>query len=225
MWQNFFEKEKKFLNPYIERMKNYKDYIMYEKEKMNLYKGSWKEYFKNDNPIYLEIGSGAGNFIARSGEKVKDKNFIGIEIKFKRLVLAAQKCKKRNLKNVLLLRRRGEEILEFLGKSEISGLYINFPDPWEKEKQRKNRMIQQGLFDNLDVIMKKGGKIFFKTDHKGYYMDVLELMKDIKGYKIVFNTEDLHSSDRAKENVSTEFEDMFLKKGMKINYIEIEKEV
>jgi len=223
MWQHFFQSEKKILNPYIFKLDEHKKYILYVKEQMDSYKGKWNEYFNNNNPLFLEIGCGSGNFTVRNAEKYKDKNYIGVELRFKRLVLAAGKAKKRDLENLVFLRRNGNNLLEFIGENEISGIYINFPDPWEKKV--KNRIIKEELFELLDKIMKKGGKIYFKTDHSGYYDDVLERLKNIKGYNVVYHTNDLHNSSRAEDNITTEFEDLFLKQNLKINYIEIEKEV
>ncbi len=225
MWQNFFENEKKNLNPYIFKLENHKKYILYSKEEMDVFKNRWKEYFNNENPLYLEIGSGAGNFLVANAEKFKDANFIGVELRFKRLVLSAKKADKRNLENITFLRRRGEEILDFLGENEIAGMYINFPDPWDTKNREKNRILKKELFDKLDKVMKKGGKLFFKTDHEGYYRDTLELMKGIDNYKVIYNTEDLHNTEIAEINIKTEFEQLFLSKGIKIKYIEIEKEV
>ena len=116
----------------------------------------------------------------------------------------------------------GEELTEFLGECEISGLYINFPDPWEGNE--KNRIIQENLFSSLDKVLKIGGKLFFKTDHDKYYEDVLQLSGNLENYKLVYHTSDLHNSEKAEDNVLTEFEQLFLNKFQKnINYIEIEK--
>ncbi len=167
MWQNFFQSEKKFLNPYINKLLENKDYVMYEKTEIDAKKGKWQEHFGNENPVYLEIGSGAGNFTVRNSEKYRDKNYIGVELRFKRLILSANKARKRDLKNILFLRRNGIDLLNFIGKNEIDGMYINFPDPWEKKV--KNRIISKTLFDKLEIIMKKGAKLYFKTDHYEYY--------------------------------------------------------
>ena len=221
-WKHFFKNPKKNYNPYMYRLKEYPEYIMYDKEVMNSYQGRWNEYFKNNNPIYLEIGSGSGNFALGMCEKYKDRNHIALELRFKRLHSSARKSKNLNLNNVLFLRRFGEEITEFLGKEEIEGLYINFPDPWEGNE--KNRILQEKLFLSLDKVLKVGGKLFFKTDHDGYYADVLEFSKNLENYKVVFNTSDLHSSEKVEDNVLTEFEQLFLNKHKKnINYIEIER--
>ena len=223
MWQHFFVKEKKILNKYIFMLNDYPDYIWYKKDEMNIQKDNWNEYFKNSNPICLEIGSGAGNFTVRMAEKFPDKNYIGLEIRFKRLVFSARKAEKRNLKNILFLRRKAEELAECFGENEISEVHINFPDPWDE--RLKNRIISKKLLENLDIVLKKEGKIFVKTDHVGYYEDTLKLIEGSCEYKVIYHTDDFHNSDKSLENVKTEFEELFTLKEITTKYIEIQKEV
>ena len=222
LWKHFFHSEKSNYNIYMYKLLDYPEYIIYDSELMKEKKGKWNQFFKNDNPIALEIGTGSGNFMRQLAERNPNKNFIGLELRFKRLVLSAEKCKKRAMKNVALLRKRGEEIEEFLGKNEISEMYINFPDPWEGTE--KNRIIQESLFKTLDNIMKKDGILYFKTDHDVYYSDVLDLVKTLENYEVIYHTSDLHNSEKAENNIKTEFEQLFLHKYNKnINYIEIKK--
>ncbi|MBF4806342.1 MAG: tRNA (guanosine(46)-N7)-methyltransferase TrmB, partial [Pseudoleptotrichia goodfellowii] len=114
--------------------------------------------------------------------------------------------------------------LDFIGENEISGIYINFPDPWEGEEHK--RVISKELFEKLNVILKKDGKLYFKTDHQKYYEDVIELVDKLDGYEIVYHTDDLHNTEKAVENIKTEFEQMFLSKhNMNIKYVEIVKKI
>ena len=222
IWKYFFEKPKKNYNKYMCEMLEFPEYLMYNNESVASYRGKWSEFFQNDNNIYLEIGCGSGNFTVKNAQKFKDRNYIALELRFKRLVLAAKKSKKRNLNNILFIRKRAETILDFIGKNEITGVYVNFPDPWEGEERK--RVVSEDLFSRLDIILKTGGKLFFKTDHEQYYEDVLELVNNIDNYKVIYRTKDLHNSEKAEENIRTEFEEMFLSKhNMNIKYIEIEK--
>ena len=222
IWKYFFEKPKKNYNKYMYEMLEFPEYLMYNNESVDSYRGKWSEFFQNDNNIYLEIGCGSGNFTVKNAQKFKDRNYIALELRFKRLVLAAKKSKKRNLNNILFIRKRAETILDFIGKNEITGVYVNFPDPWEGEERK--RVVSEDLFSRLDIILKTGGKLFFKTDHEQYYEDVLELVNNIENYKVIYRTKDLHNSEKAEENIRTEFEEMFLSKhNMNIKYIEIEK--
>ncbi len=222
LWKYFFEKPKNNYNKYMYEMTEYPGYLMYDNEKVNAYKGKWKEFFSNDSDIFLEIGCGSGNFTVGNAERFVNRNYIALELRFKRLVLGARKSKKRNLKNIIFIRKRGETILDFLAKEEISGVYINFPDPWEGEERK--RIVNRELFRKLDIVLKDKGKLFFKTDHHQYYEDVLKLVKDLEGYSVVYHTDDLHNSEKAEDNIKTEFEQLFLNKhNMNIKYIEVEK--
>ena len=120
IWKYFFEKPKKNYNKYMYEMLEFPEYLMYNNESVDKYRGKWNEFFRNDNDIYLEIGCGSGNFTVRNAEKFKDRNYIALELRFKRLVLGARKSKKRNLHNILFVRKRGDTILDFLGVNEIS---------------------------------------------------------------------------------------------------------
>ena len=222
IWKYFFEKPKKNYNKYMCEMLEFPEYLMYNNESVDSYRGKWSEFFENDNNIYLEIGCGSGNFTVKNAQKFKDRNYIALELRFKRLVLAAKKSKKRNLNNILFIRKRAETILDFIGKNEITGVYVNFPDPWEGEERK--RVVSEDLFSKLNTILKTGGKLFFKTDYEQYYEDVLKLVNDIDNYKVIYKTRDLHNSEKAEENIRTEFEEMFLSKhNMNTKYIEIEK--
>ncbi len=223
MWRHFFKNPRTNYNPYMKRLADYPDYIMYDKEIINLHKGEWsKKGLNNLNPLYLEIGSGSGSFAVEMAKKYPERNYLALELRFKRLVLSAVKAQKSELKNLLFLRRRAEEIIEFIGNNEIEGVYINFPDPWEGNE--KNRVLQPRFFELLDKVMKKGGVLFFKTDHDRYYNDVLEFSKQLENYEIIYHTDDLHNSIKAEDNIKTEFENLFINKHSKnINYIEIKK--
>ncbi|WP_368501201.1 tRNA (guanosine(46)-N7)-methyltransferase TrmB, partial [Fusobacterium sp.] len=222
LWKHFFHSPKTNYNKYMYQLLNYPEYIIFDAEEMKKNKNGWRVYFKNTNPIAVEIGTGSGNFTSELALRNPNKNFIGLELRFKRLCLAANKSKKNSLKNIVFLRKRGEELEEFLGSNEIDEMYINFPDPWEGNE--KNRIIQKKLFINLNKIMKTNGKLFFKTDHDNYYQDVLNLVNNLDNYEVIYHTNDLHSSEKAKDNIKTEFEQLFLNKHKKnINYIEILK--
>lgn len=223
MWQHFFNKPKRYYNLYIFKMLEYQDYIIFEKEKINEKKGNWNNYFKNENPICLEIGCGSGGFSQEIANRNKNKNFICLELRFKRLCMCAKKAERLNLKNIVFLRQMAENINDFLNTGEISEIYINFPEPWDKKEE--NRILQKDFFYKVDNILKVGGKIFFKTDHDKYYEDIINLVKnELENFELIYYTNDLHNSDKSSENIKTEFENLFLHKHNKnINYMEIKK--
>lgn len=222
MWRHFFNSPKKNYNQYMFKLLDYPEYIIFDKEIMDSNKDRWHEVFGNDKPIYLEIGSGSGNFSKEQTLRHRDRNHLALELRFKRLVMSAKKLKKDGSYNAKFLLRRSQELLNFIGNDEISGVYVNFPDPWEENE--KNRVVQKSFFEALDIILKKDGIFYFKTDHDKYYNDILELVESLPNYEVIYHTNDLHNSEKNKDNVMTEFEQLFLYKHNKnINYIEIKK--
>ena len=223
LWQYFFNKPKKNYNKYMFEMPNYPNHLIYDSEIILSTKGNWsKNLFKNTNDLYLEIGSGSANFTSTLANLNPNNNYLGVEIRFKRLIQAAKKAEKLSLKNLVFLKKMVNRLTEFIGENELSGLYINFPDPWEGEEHK--RILSEKLLEDLDIVLKKNGKIFFKTDHLNYYLDTLDLIKNSNKYDIVYNTDDLYSTDLVENNIKTEFEHLFLSKhNMNIKYIEIIK--
>lgn len=224
LWEYFFDKPKKHYNKYMFEMPNYPNHLIYNNEYIINSKDNWSKIFGNDNPIHLEIGSGSANFTNNMALRNKEINFLGVELRFKRLIQAARKAEKLGLMNLKFLKKRVDSLQEFIGKNELSGVYINFPDPWEEEEHK--RIFGEKLIDDLNVVLKKGSKIYFKTDHLQYYLDILELINNTEGYKVIYYTDDLHNSEKSQNNIKTEFENLFLSKhNMNIKYIEIIKEI
>ena len=223
LWQYFFDKPKKHYNKYMFEMPNYPNHLIYDSEIILSTKGKWsKNLFKNNNDLYLEIGSGSANFTSTLANLNPGNNYLGVEIRFKRLIQAARKAERLNLKNLVFLKKMVNRLTKFIGENELSGLYINFPDPWEGEEHK--RILSEKLLEDLDIVLKKNGKIFFKTDHLNYYLDTLDLIKNSNKYDIVYNTDDLYSTNLVENNIKTEFEHLFLSKhNMNIKYIEIIK--
>ncbi|WP_068267819.1 tRNA (guanosine(46)-N7)-methyltransferase TrmB [Caviibacter abscessus] len=222
LWTYFFNKPKRYYNKYMFEMVEYPNYLIFSGEEIKNLKGNWNNVFQNENGIYLEIGSGSGNFTIEMATKHKDKNFIGDELRLKRLVYSAKKSEKRDLKNIKFIRYDATHLNEFIAHDELSGLFINFPDPWEGEEHK--RILSESLLNTLRPLLKDNSKIYFKTDHLDYYNSVLELIKKTDNYKVIYHTDDLHNTDYKPENIRTEFENLFINKlKISIKYIEILK--
>lgn len=223
LWTYFFNRQKNHYNKYMFEMVNYEEHLIFAENEIKELKGKWsKSSFSNENPLFLEIGSGSGNFLIQLAENKKDCNFIGDELRLKRLVYAARKTKKLDLKNIKFIRIDANKIEDFIDTNELSGVYINFPDPWEKNP--KKRILSCDLLNKLYPLLKKDGKIYFKTDHLDYYNFVLGLINSRTDYMILANTDDLYSTEYVENNIKTEFEHLFINKlKISIKYIEIVK--
>lgn len=176
--------------------------------------------FTSYSEIYCEIGAGAGSHLASQAERNKSALFIGLELRFKRLFLAAKKCEKLNLKNVKILQLDARQIANLFNASQINGFYINFPDPWaDKRRWRKNRLIKPEFIRQMHSLLKRGGFISYKTDHTDNFKETVDLFKGIDGFTLSEITYDLYNSNFIESNISSEFERLFISRGDPICYL------
>ena len=163
--------------------------------------------------IHLEIGSGSGRYLIEWAQENQQDAFIGLELRFKRLVLAAKKIERQNIRNILLMREHGEFIDEYLPHNSIDCLHINFPDPWSKKTRRKHRIFSANFLAKMHPFFRPKGELRFKTDHLEYFETITDILKEIDTYKITEHTVDLHRSNYNENNIVTEFEMLFKSKG------------
>ena len=189
------------------------------------YKGKWSSSFKNEGIMYLELGCGKGNFVSVHGARNKDKNYIAIDIKDEVLVLAKRNIervyKENNeiLDNVKLMAQEIGLINDILGEEDkIDRIYINFCNPWPKEKHKKRRLTQTRQLENYKKFLVNNGEIWFKTDDDNLFEESLEYFKE-SGFDVIYKTYDLHNSEYDKDNIRTEHENMFTEKGIKIKFL------
>ena len=185
------------------------------------YKGKWSELFGNNNPIYIEIGMGKGKFIIENAIKNPNINYIGIE-KFSSVLVRAIERKENNqndLSNLIFLRFDAEYIGDIFENEEVDRIYLNFSDPWPKDRHAKRRLTSKEYFNKYDNILCKEGKVIFKTDNKDLFDFSLEQI-DIAGWKLINMTNDLHNSEYVNENIMTEYEERFVNEGIPINRLE-----
>lgn len=185
-------------------------------------KGCWKQYFKNQAPIYLELGCGKGSFIAQMASKNRNINFIAVDIKDEMLAYARRKLESayegEQIENVALLPYDIERIWDvFAQEDTIDRIYINFCNPWPKPRHRKKRLTHTRQLEKYKLFLKQDGEIHFKTDDDALYKDTLCYLKEA-GFQIVENITDLAKQDD-KENIITEHEKMFMEQGICIKKI------
>ena len=189
------------------------DFTINEPDKM---KGKWKEVFGNGNPIYLEIGTGKGRFITTLAAQNSEINYIGIEKYSSVLIRALQKQDELKLPNLIFLRMEAEEIEDIFDKGEIDKIYLNFSDPWPKDRHAKRRLTSRQFFARYDNILKQDGKVEFKTDNRTLFNFSLAEVEEA-GWKLDAVTYDLHNSPMNEGNIMTEYEIRFSEMGVPIN--------
>ena len=187
---------------------------LYYVEDPYINKGNWNKVFNNDNPIYIEIGIGKGKFIVENAIKYPNINFIGIEKYDSVLVRAIQKSNELELNNLKLVRMDAKRIEEVFDH-EVDRIYLNFSDPWPKDRHYKRRLTSYVFLDKYEHIFKNNKYIIMKTDNVDLFNFSLESLTN-HGYNIEFMTNDLHSLNDV-DNIMTEYEEKFSNKGIKIN--------
>ena len=181
------------------------------------YKGSWNKLFKNKNPIQIEIGMGKGNFIIEKSIQNPNINFIGIE-KYDSVILRAiEKSDELELNNLKLIRMDANNINDIFNH-EIDTIYLNFSDPWPKERHAKRRLTSKIFLEKYQTIFKNEPIIIMKTDNIDLFNFSIASLEEY-GYTISEITNDLYNSKYLEGNVQTEYEKKFTLKGIKINYL------
>ena len=185
-------------------------YVVHEEQNC---RGKWQELFGNEHPIHIEIGMGKGKFIHTMARLHPEINYIGIEKYSSVLIRGIQKLEADPLPNLYFIRMEAEEITSVFAKGEVDRIYLNFSDPWPKDRHAKRRLPSREFLRRYDEILIPEGVIEFKTDNHDLFQFALEELEPA-GWKIVQMTEDLHNNAQMMEgNVMTEYEERFSSKG------------
>ena len=184
-------------------------------------KGKWKStFFKNDNPLVVELGCGKGEYSVGLAQKYPEKNFLGVDVKGARMWQGATDAIEQGLKNVVFLRTRIEFIEYCFNTDEVDEIWITFPDPQIKKKRAKNRLTHPVFLERYSKILKKDGLIHIKTDSQflhGYTLGIVEghnhILEDAE--HDIYNAQ-LKRSDM---EIKTHYEQLFLGKDMPITYL------
>jgi len=184
-------------------------------------KGKWKQnFFKNDNPLVVELGCGMGEYTVGMAENDSNKNYIGIDVKGARMWQGATQSLEKGLNNVAFLRIRIEFIEYCFNKNEVDEIWITFPDPQIKKRRLKKRLTHPNFLKKYKNIMRDNGLIHLKTDSQFLHGFTLGVIAS-HGYEIEETTNDLYSSYLEKEcmGITTHYEKIYLEKGIPITYL------
>lgn len=179
------------------------------------HKGKWNEVFQNNHPIHIEIGMGKGKFITTLAMENPDINYIGIEKFSSVLIRGVEKMEELKLPNLFFIRMDAEAILEIFEQEEVKKIYLNFSDPWPKERHAKRRLTSKEFFARYDQILAKDGVVQFKTDNRALFDFSLESIP-LANWDAKEVTFDLHHSEFLEGNVMTEYEEKFVAEGKPI---------
>ncbi len=199
----------------FEKLENFADFVTVEKIGSER-AGNWRKIFGNDNQkLYVELGTGKGDFISQLAEQNPQINFIGLEVEAAVVLAAARKIADKNLSNVRLAVFDINNIAEIFADNEIDRLYINFCDPWPKKRHAKRRLTYIKFLEMYKKILAQDGEIHFKTDNRCLFDFSLEQFA-LADLKISDVTNDLHANE-PPDNIRTEYENRFSAAGVPIN--------
>ena len=189
------------------------EYVIHEPEKL---KGQWSSLFGNEAPIHIEIGMGKGRFLMELAKQNPGISYIGIEKYSSVLLRALEKRQETELKNLFFIRFDAEYITEIFGEKEVDRIYLNFSDPWPKDRHGKRRLTSKEFLSKYDRVLKEDGEVMFKTDNRSLFDFSLEEARTA-GWELSEVTYDLHHSEYAEGNIMTEYEERFSAEGNPIH--------
>lgn len=184
-------------------------------------KGAWKSsYFKNSNPITLELACGKGEYTIGLAEKFQNRNYVGVDIKGDRVFIGSQLAQKKELLNVAFIRSRIELLPELFAPNEIDEIWLTFPDPRPKDRDEKHRLTNITYLNLYRSLLREEGWFRFKTDNSFLFDYTLEILKETDIRQLEF-THDLYKSKLLKEHhgVQTKYEKIWTEKGETIKYM------
>lgn len=184
-------------------------------------KGNWnRDIFKNNNPVILELGCGKGEYTIGLSQRFPGKNFIGVDIKGARMWRGAKTAAENKMNNAAFLRTRIEFITSFFGENEVDEIWITFPDPHNGKKNSNKRLTCPWFLNKYREFLKNKGVIHLKTDNSDLFRYTKKIAEK-NNLEILFFTADLHSEKKDDDilTIRTHYENMFLKEGLKINYL------
>lgn len=176
-------------------------------------KGRWHTIFENQNPIHIEVGMGKGQFLMTLAGKNPNINYVGIEKYSSVLLRALQKMEENPLDNLKFIRMDAETITDVFAKDEVARIYLNFSDPWPKDRHAKRRLTSKEFFARYDKILTGDGQVEFKTDNTMLFDFSLEQV-ELAGWRLNGCTRDLHRNGEMNQgNIMTEYEERFSGQG------------
>ena len=176
------------------------------------------DWFDKDQEIYIEIGSGMGQFITTLAGQNPDINFISLEREKSVVVNIVDKVKELGLTNIKLICNDALELNEYFKDGEIDRIYLNFSDPWPKKRHTKRRLTYHTFLALYKQVLKEDGELHFKTDNRGLFAYSLESMSQFGMYFTKLNL-NLHQEDD-EDNIETEYERKFSDRGSRIYRME-----
>lgn len=198
-----------------EKIVTYKDHVVTQAQE---YRGKWKELFGNNNPIHLEIGIGRGSFLKKFAIKHPEINYIGIETKEEVMLYGVKESYEEGLTNIKFIWQDAANLNDFFDLKEVDRIYLNFSDPWPKNRHSKRRLTAGSFLEMYRDVLVDQGEVHFKTDHEELFEFSLNSFSE-KGWKLNNISLDLYKN-LPEDNIPTDYETKFVEQGLKIYRLE-----
>lgn len=185
------------------------------------FKGSWASgFFKNNNPVVLELACGKGEYTVNLAQMFPGKNFIGIDYKGNRIWRGAKTALEEGVTNVAFLRMQIETLVDYFAPGEVDEIWITFPDPQPQLSREKKRLTSQRFLDMYRIVLKPGGYMNLKTDNDNLHAYTAEKIAELN-LQLFVKTEDLYHSEHTDEvlSIKTYYEKKYLQHNKNINYL------
>lgn len=184
------------------------------------HRGKWKNLFPHPYPLYIELGTGKGQFLAKASEIYPQINWIGVERIEEPLLQAVRKGEATGNTNIRYIWMDVEKLGEVFSEGEVDRFYLHFSDPWPKKRHAKRRLTNRRFLEVYKKLLAPGGDLILKTDSTILFEFSLEEFAET-GWQIIEESRDLHHSPYAETNITTEYEDKFVSRGMPIYYVRV----
>ena len=184
-------------------------------------KGNWKPFFKNTNPVVLELACGRGEYTLGLAQLFPDRNFIGVDVKGNRMYIGAKKCLAGNITNAGFLRTQIEKLPDYFSVGEVDEIWITFPDPQIKYKRTKHRMTNTEFLQLYKKILKEDGIVNLKTDSEFMHGYTLGLLHG-EGHEVLYANHNVYKNEGSPAEVTaiqTFYEKQYLEINKAITYI------
>ncbi|HMO02081.1 MAG TPA: tRNA (guanosine(46)-N7)-methyltransferase TrmB [Oligoflexia bacterium] len=217
-----------WINPYITKINRFSGKVVLEATPSGLIQSDrerLKQLINKFSEVFLEIGSGSGGHLLARAKARPEALFVGIELRYKRLCRTAEKAEKEQIENILLIKQDARFVDLIFKPRSLAGIYVYFPDPWsEKRRWLKHRLLNESYCSKLFELLKDGGFISFKTDDHNYYEYVKRNFLNLTSKVIDLSNSDSNSYiNDLKNGFYSEFERLFISKGIKIYKLLVNK--
>lgn len=180
--------------------------------------GKWNEIFGRSAPLYVELGTGKGQYLAQAATRFPEINWLGVERAKEALIKAVRKGERLNDASLRYLWADVKLLTELFAPQEIDQLFLHFVDPWPKKRHTKRRLTYRSFLTLYQQVLSPVGKLILKTDNQGLFTFSCEELSQL-GWNIEEWSEDLHQSQWAEENLMTEYEEKYTSEGKPIYYL------